>query len=50
MDQYDGSYHNWLEGRCADKGIKHEQCLLLAVNDTTEEPTTRLVNLIFNFY
>ena len=29
--QFDGSYHNWLEGR--DK--KDEQCLLLAVDDAT---------------
>jgi len=42
MDQYDGSYHDWLEGRCTDKGMEHEQCLLLAVDDATGTPTAKL--------
>ena len=42
MIQYDGSYHDWLEGRCTDKGMKHEQCLLLAVDDATGTPTAKL--------
>ena len=37
--QYDGSYHNWLENRCTDKEMRKEQCLLLAVDDATGEPT-----------
>jgi hypothetical protein len=42
MLQFDGSYHNWLEGRCIDKGLKEEQCLLLSVDDATGEPTAKL--------
>ncbi len=37
--QFDGSYHNWLEGRCQDKELKKEQCLLLAVDDATGKIT-----------
>jgi len=39
LEQFDGSYHNWLEGRCTDKGLEKEQCLLLAVDDATGKPT-----------
>lgn len=42
MIQYDGSYHDWLEGRCTDKDMKHEQCLLLGVDDSTGDPTATL--------
>jgi len=42
MVQHDGSYHNWLESRCTDKGMKHEQCLLLSVDDATGTPTAKL--------
>ena len=42
MNQFDGSYHDWLEGRCTDKGLEEEQCLLLAVDDATGEPTAIL--------
>lgn len=31
MLQFDGSYHNWFEGR----GITNEQCLLAAIDDAT---------------
>lgn len=34
MQQFDGSYHNWFEGRNA-KEVGLEQCLLLAVDDAT---------------
>ena len=34
MDQFDGSYHNWFEGRNEDE-VGLEQCLLLAVDDAT---------------
>jgi len=55
MIQFDGSYHNWLEDRCTDKGMKHEQCLLLAVDDATGEPTAKLaknesIEEVFNFW
>lgn len=39
MSQFDGSYHDWFEGRCIDKGLEKEQCLLLSVDDATNEPT-----------
>jgi hypothetical protein len=32
--QFDGSYHDWYEGRCID----NDQCLLLAVDDATGSP------------
>jgi hypothetical protein len=31
MQQFDGSYHNWLEGRSGDQ----ELCLLLSIDDAT---------------
>lgn len=34
MEQFDGSYHNWFEGRNAE-GVGLEQCLLLSVDDAT---------------
>lgn len=36
MEQYDGSYHNWFEGR--DHGSKLP-CLLAAIDDATGEIT-----------
>lgn len=42
MNQFDGSYHDWLEGRCTDKGLEEEQCLLLSVDDATGDPTSSL--------
>ena len=35
MVQFDGSYHDWFEGRCLDKGLEKEQCLLVAVDDAS---------------
>jgi hypothetical protein len=37
MLQFDGSYHDWFEGRCRDKGLEKTQCLLLSVDDATSE-------------
>lgn len=38
VEQFDGSYHNWFEGRNeAEVGL--EQCLLVAVDDATGRPT-----------
>lgn len=38
MEQFDGSYHNWFEGRNeAEVGL--EQCLLVAVDDATGDIT-----------
>lgn len=37
LAQFDGSYHDWLEGRCTNKDFKKEQCLLLAVDDATSK-------------
>jgi len=34
MEQFDGSYHNWFEGR-NEKQLGLEQCLLVAVDDAT---------------
>jgi len=42
MNQFDGSYHNWLESRSTDEGLEEEQCLLLSVDDATGEPTAKL--------
>ncbi len=42
MNQFDGSYHDWLEGRCTDKGLEEEQCLLLSVDDATGDPVAML--------
>ena len=41
MEQYDGSYHNWFEGRLKnDQGeIIPEQCLLAAIDDATGQIT-----------
>ena len=55
MIQYDGSYHDWFEGRCTDEGMEQEQCLLLAIDDATGEPTAKLaknesVNETFKFW
>ena len=55
MLQFDGSYHDWLEGRCIDKGLEEEQCLLLAVDDATGEPTAMLdknesIEAVFKFW
>jgi hypothetical protein len=55
MVQHDGSYHNWLEGRCTDKEMKHEQCLLLSVDDATGTPMAKLaknesIKEVFKFW
>lgn len=34
MEQFDGSYHNWFEGRNKNE-LGQEQCLLLSVDDAT---------------
>lgn len=34
MEQFDGSYHNWFEGR-NEEGVGLEQCLLVSVDDAT---------------
>ena len=34
MQQFDGSYHNWFEGR-NEAAVGLEQCLLLSVDDAT---------------
>ncbi len=39
LEQLDGSYHDWFEGRCTDKDLKKEQYLLLAVDDATNKIT-----------
>lgn len=38
MQQFDGSYHNWFEGR-NESEVGLEQCLLLSVDDATGKPT-----------
>ncbi len=38
MQQFDGSYHNWFEGR-NEQEVGLEQCLLLSVDDATGKPT-----------
>jgi len=38
LEQFDGSYHNWFEGR-NEKEVGLEQCLLLAVDDASGKPT-----------
>jgi hypothetical protein len=38
MEQFDGSYHNWFEGR-NEQELGLEQCLLLSVDDATGKPT-----------
>ena len=49
--QFDGSYHNWLEGRASE----NEQCLLLAVDDATGDITPKLdrnegIQAVFSFW
>ncbi|MEK7131126.1 MAG: ISNCY family transposase [Patescibacteria group bacterium] len=44
MQQFDGSYHNWFEGR-NEQELGLEQCLLLAVDDATG----RITKAQFNF-
>ncbi len=55
MQQFDGSYHNWFEGRNeAELGL--EQCLLLSVDDATGKPTKAKfednegVHAVFHFW
>lgn len=43
MQQFDGSYHNWFEGR-NESQIGLEQCLLLAVDDATGKVTKAQFN------
>lgn len=38
MQQFDGSYHNWFEGRNKEE-VGTEQCLLLSVDDATGQIT-----------
>lgn len=38
VEQFDGSYHNWFEGR-NEKEVGLEQCLLVSVDDATGKPT-----------
>lgn len=38
MEQFDGSYHNWFEGR-NEAAVGLEQCLLLSVDDATGKIT-----------
>jgi len=42
MSQFDGSYHDWFEGRCIDKNLEKEQCLLLSVDDATGDPVATI--------
>lgn len=44
MQQFDGSYHNWFEGR-NEQELGSEQCLLLAVDDATG----RITKAVFDF-
>jgi len=40
LQQFDGSYHKWLEGRyCDNKGIPLELCLLASIDDATGKIT-----------
>jgi transposase len=55
MIQFDGSYHDWFEGRCTDENLEKEQCLLLCVDDATSEPVATLgknesMTEVFNFW
>jgi hypothetical protein len=55
MSQFDGSYHDWLEGRCIDQGLEEEQCLLLSVDDATGKPFAQLdknesIKAVFGFW
>lgn len=55
MEQFDGSYHNWFEGR-NEKEIGLEQCLLLSVDDATGAITDAVfednegVEAVFRFW
>ena len=55
MQQFDGSYHDWFEGRNAVE-VGLEQCLLLAVDDATGKPTQAMfapnegVEAVFQFW
>jgi hypothetical protein len=55
MSQFDGSYCDWLEGRCIDQGLEEEQCLLLSVDDATGKPIGLLdknesIKAVFKFW
>lgn len=57
MQQFDGSYHDWFEGRFRDLvGNIIETCLLLSVDDATGKITTAVfadnegVEAVFNFW
>lgn len=39
LEQFDGSYHAWLEGRFTDDCGSHEICLLAAIDDATGQIT-----------
>jgi hypothetical protein len=55
MQQFDGSYHNWFEGR-NEKEVGLEQCLLLSVDDATGKITKAMfdfnegVTPVFRFW
>lgn len=55
MEQFDGSYHNWFEGRNEEE-IGLEQCLLLSVDDATGAITRAVfeynegVEAVFRFW
>lgn len=55
MQQFDGSYHNWFEGRNIEE-VGEEQCLLLSVDDATGKITNAEfdynegVKPVFNFW
>lgn len=55
MQQFDGSYHNWFEGRNEEE-IGLEQCLLLSVDDATGAITSVIfednegVEAVFRFW
>jgi hypothetical protein len=42
MEQFDGSYHNWFEGR-NETAVGMEQCLLLSVDDATGDITKAIM-------
>lgn len=55
MEQFDGSYHNWFEGRNIEE-VGEEQCLLLAVDDAkgtityAEFANNESVEAVFRFW
>lgn len=55
MQQFDGSYHNWFEGR-SEAAVGLEQCLLLSVDDATGKITGAVfednegVEAVFRFW